>query len=154
METKSEPLIEKLNQEHFRKLERMYTLAPINTYFKPTLLVSEGSAEICISIRPDFFHAASAVHGSVYFKAMDDAAFFACNSLRGDCFMLTASFNIYFLRPVSRGEIRAFGRVIRHSSKLMVADSVLTDSDGLEIGRGNGIFVPSNIPLNMDVGYI
>lgn len=153
MEAEPDPIKENVNQEHFRKLERMYAQAPINAYFKPSLIVSEGSAEICIPIRTDFFHAASAVHGSVYFKAMDDAAFFACNSLRSDVFVLTVSFNLYFLRPVSTGEIRSFGRVIRHSSKLLVADAILTDSDGFEIGRGSGTFVPSNIPLNSDVGY-
>jgi len=142
-----------INPEHFRKLERMYALAPINKYYKPTLLISEGGAEVCIPIRPDFFHAASAVHGSVYFKALDDAAFFACNSLRTDYFVLTVSFNLYFLRPVSSGEIRAFGRVVRNSDRLLVADSILTDADGREIGRGSGTFMPSNIPLTIELGY-
>jgi hypothetical protein len=36
-------------------------------------------------VRPDFFHAAHAVHGSVYFKALDDAAFFAVASLVQEC---------------------------------------------------------------------
>lgn len=148
-----EPINEQVNQEHFRKLEHMYALAPINTYFKPTLMVSQGCAEVSIPIRPDFFHAAAAVHGSVYFKAMDDAAFFACNSLRTDFFVLTVTFTVYFLRPVSSGEIRAFGRVIHHSGKLLVADSILTDSDGCEIGRGSGTFMPGKIPLTAEIGY-
>jgi uncharacterized protein (TIGR00369 family) len=146
-------LVETVNQEHFRKLERMYLSAPINRYYNPAIFVNEGSAEINIPIRPDFFHAASAVHGSVYFKAMDDAAFFASNSLVTDFFVLTVSFNVYFIRPVSQGEMRAFGRVIHHSSRLLVADTVLTDSDGREIGRGNGTFMPSHIPLSPEVGY-
>ena len=29
-----------------------------------------------MTVRPDFFHAAGAVHGSVYFKLLDDAAYF------------------------------------------------------------------------------
>jgi acyl-coenzyme A thioesterase PaaI-like protein len=35
-------------------------------------------------------HSIHAVHGSVYFKALDDAAFFAVNSLVEDVFVLTA----------------------------------------------------------------
>jgi len=147
------PIAGTVNPEHFRKLERMYALAPINRYYNPTILVSDGCAEICIPIRSDFHHAANAVHGSVYFKAMDDAAFFASNSLIIGYFVLTVSFNVYFLRPISRGEMRAFGRVIHHSSRLLIADSVLTDSDGRELGRGNGTFVPSHIPLSTEVGY-
>lgn len=151
----SEPshIEEAVNPEHFRKLERMYALAPINRYYNPTILVSDGCAEICIPIRPDFHHAANAVHGSVYFKAMDDAAFFASNSLITGFFVLTVSFNVYFIRPISQGEMRAFGRVIHHSNRLLVADSVLTNEDGREIGRGNGTFMPSHIPLSPEVGY-
>src|SRR5438132_132473 len=63
------------NEEHFRKLERMYQSAPINRYFAPVLRISEGSAQLTIPVKTDFFHAAHAVHGSVYFKALDDAAF-------------------------------------------------------------------------------
>jgi len=154
MESESSRIQEKAHQEHFRSLERMYLLAPINAYFKPSIRIGEGSAEISIPIRPEFFHAASAVHGSVYFKAMDDAAFFACNSLVTDSFVLTVSFNLYFLKPISIGEMRAFGRVIHHSKRLLVADSILTNSEGQEIGRGSGTFMPSQIPLSAELGYV
>ena len=74
------------NDTHFRKLERMYLGAPINQWYRPTLSISEGSAEVSIAVRPEFFHAANAVHGSVYFKLLDDSAFFAANSLVEDVF--------------------------------------------------------------------
>ena len=48
------------SDEHYRKLERMYAGAPINEYYRPTLTVSEGAAEVVIAVRPDFFHAARA----------------------------------------------------------------------------------------------
>ncbi len=57
--------------EHFRKLERMYASAPINAYFAPTLHVSDACADVSITVRPEFFHAAHALHGSVYFKALE-----------------------------------------------------------------------------------
>ena len=46
------------------------------------------------------FHAADAAHGTVYFKMMDDAAFYACNSLVTDRFLLTTAFNLLFTRPL------------------------------------------------------
>jgi uncharacterized protein (TIGR00369 family) len=150
----SSQVSETINPDHFRKLERMYSHARINQFYNPGILVSEGYAEIWLTIRPDFHHAASAVHGSVYFKAMDDAAFFASNSLVKEFFVLTVSFTVYFLRPISQGEMRAFGRVVHRSNRLLVADAVLTDQDGCEIGRGNGTFMPSHIPLSPEVGYI
>ncbi len=54
-------------------------------------------------VGPHLHHAGGAVHGANYFKAMDDAAFFAANSLVDDVFVLTVSFNVYFLRPHHRG---------------------------------------------------
>ena len=91
------------SSEHYHKLERMYLSAPINTFYSPTIEITEGRSVIEFPVRPEFFHAADAIHGSVYFKALDDAAFFAVNSLVEDYFVLTVSFNIYLTQPVSEG---------------------------------------------------
>jgi uncharacterized protein (TIGR00369 family) len=141
------------NQEHYRKLERMYASATVNDYYSPRMRISEGQAEVIIPIRPDLFHAAGAVHGLVYFKALDDAAFFAVNSLVEDVFVLTASFNLYLTRPISKGELKATGRVVHGSRRFFVAESVAVNSDGQEVARGSGTFLPSSIPLSPKVGY-
>jgi uncharacterized protein (TIGR00369 family) len=142
-----------MSDEHYRKLERMYASAPINEYFRPALTVSDGAAEVLIPIRPDFFHAAKAVHGSVYFKALDDAAFFAVNSLVPDVFVLTVTYNIYLTRPVSEGTLRANGRVVNRSRQLFIAEAELVDDRGRPVGRGSGSFMKSTIALSEDVGY-
>lgn len=141
-------------EKHFRLLEHMYEQAPINEYYRPRLSISSGEAELIIPIRKDFFHAANAVHGSVYFKALDDAAFFAVNSLVTDVFVLTVSFNIFLTRPVSSGDIKAVGKVVHQSRQLFVAESVLSDDAGRQIGRGSGTFIRSKIKLNAAVGYV
>ena len=140
--------------EHYRKLERMYASAPINHFFQPTMQVSEGHAVVTMKVRRDFYHAANAVHGAFYFKALDDAAFFAVNSLVPDVFVLTVSLNAYLVRPLSEGEVRAVGQVAHRSRRLFVAESQLFDSAGIEIARGSGVFVPSDIPLSPQIGYI
>ena len=139
--------------DHYRKLERMYASAPINHYFLPLLRVGDGEAEVRIEVRPDFFHAAHAMHGSVYFKALDDAAFFAVNSLVPDVFVLTATFNIYLTRPVSEGTVISRGRVVHRSRQIFLAESELFDGRDRSIGRGSGSFMRSAIALNADVGY-
>lgn len=141
------------NEEHFRKLERMYASAPINDYFRPTLTISEGRAELTMHVRRDFYHAANAVHGSVYFKALDDTAFFAANSLVEDCFVLTVTFTVYLTRPITDGEMRAVGHVVHRSKRLYIAESILANSGGEEIARGTGSFMTSNIPLTPEIGY-
>ena len=134
--------------EHFRRLERMYAAAPINQYFAPRLHIPEaGVAELRLTIRPDFHHAARAAHGAVYFKVLDDATFFAANSLVEDMFVVTVSFNIYLTRPVSEGEIVGRGRVVSRSKRLYLAEGVLEDERGREIVRGSGAFMPSTVSL-------
>jgi len=126
----------------------MYHSAPINEYFAPKLYIAEaGAAELRLMIRPDFHHAAHAAHGAVYFKALDDATFFAANSLVEDVFVLTVSFNLYLTRPVSDGEVVARGRVVSRSKRLYLAEGVLEDARGREIARGSGAFMPSAISL-------
>jgi uncharacterized protein (TIGR00369 family) len=140
-------------EEHYRKLERMYASAPTNKYHAPTMRVSEGRAEVTIPVRPDFFHAAGAVHGYLYFKALDDAAFFAVSSLLEDAFALTVSFNLYLTRPISEGEMKAIGRVVHHFRRFFIAEAEVVDSEGREIARGSGTFMASTIPLTPEVGY-
>ncbi len=94
-----------------------------------------------------FFHAARAAHGAVYFKSLDDAAFFAVSSLVEDNFVLTSSFNLYMLAPVSAGVIRCVGTVVRGSGSSFLAESVLYNEQDEEIARGSGMFVKSKIRL-------
>ena len=56
------------NEKHYRALEKMYLAAPINQIYKPRITVSTERAEIEIDVSEKLFHAARAVHGSVYFK--------------------------------------------------------------------------------------
>ena len=140
--------------EHFRRLERMYASAPINAFYAPVLRVSDGQAELAITVRPDFYHAAHAVHGSVYFKALDDAAFFAANSVITDVFVLTVSFNIVLLSPVTEGTLRATGRLVHRSSNLLVAEAVLEDERQRVVARGSGTFMRSRNALGPAVGYV
>jgi len=140
-------------EDHFRKLERMYLAAPTNQYYRPEIRVGNGTAEVRIAVRPDFFHAAHAVHGSVYFKALDDATFFAASSVVDDVFMLTTGFNLSLLRPVTEGMLTATGRVVHRSKRLVIADGVLVDDRGKDVARGTGTFLPSTIRLSDDLGY-
>lgn len=141
------------SKEHYHKLERMYASAPFNEHYFPQIHISQGRAEVTIAVRREFYHAAHAVHGAVIFKVLDDAAFFAVNSLVEEVFVLTVSFNIYFTRPVQGGEITARGEVLHQSKRLFMAESVLHDSNGYQIARGSGTFMPSSIPLSAEIGY-
>ena len=138
---------------HFIALQNMYLAAPINEFYRPVIEVSEAQATIEIEVTDKLFHAARAVHGSVYFKMLDDAAFFAANSLEREVFVLTTSFTTYLTRPVSSGRLRSVGRVVNRNKSQFIAEAVVHDSKGNEIGRGSGVFVRSRLPLAEAMGY-
>ena len=143
-----------VGEEHYRKLERMYRAAPINEFFKPEIRIGRGTAEITVHVDDRrFFHAANAIHGSVYFKSLDDASFFAVSSLVEDTFVLTSNFNLYLHAPVSAGVIRSVGHVIRGGGSSFLAESVMYNEQNEEIARGSGMFVKSKIRLAPEMGY-
>lgn len=143
-------------EEHYRKLEKMYlTGANINSQLYPsiTLEIEARKATITLEVSSQYFHALGAMHGSVYFKLLDDAAFFAVNSVVLDVFVLTTNFNINLVRPVSEGLIKAVGKVKFESKNLWIAEANLYDSKGREIAFGTGHFAKSKIELNPKIGY-
>ncbi|MBN8723487.1 MAG: PaaI family thioesterase [Acidobacteria bacterium] len=141
------------NDLHYKKLENLYHNAQCNEYYKPAIKIFEARAELIIPVQEKFFHAANAVHGSVYFKALDDAAFFACNSLVTEYLVLTANFNLYLLKPISTGVLMATGKVLNNLGSSFVAESVLYNSQDEEIARATGTFVKSKIKLTEEMGY-
>ena len=140
---------------HFEKLERMYLAAPINAqlYAGITIQVGLEHAELTLPITPKYHHAAAGMHGSVYFKLLDDAAFFAVNSIVEDVFVYTVSMNVQLLRPVASGTIRSVGQVKFKSTNLFIADAELFDANNKLVGRGSGNFMRSKIPLTEEIGY-
>ena len=143
-------------EDHYRKLERMYLhSAPINVevYKGIELTVSNERAELTLPVEPKFFHAAHSLHGSVYFKMLDDAAFFAVNSIVQDVFVYTVTFNTQMLRPVTGGIIRSIGELKFKSTNLFIADSTLYDENNKVVGRGSGSFMKSKIALTEEIGY-
>ena len=139
---------------HWHALEGLYESAPINRKFASQIqIVEEARARIVFDVSADCFHAAGAAHGTIYFKMLDDAAFYAANTLVTDRFLLTTSFNLQFLRPIREGQVIAEGRWISGRKRVFVAESRLIDSDGEEIGRGTGTFMRSHIALAGLAGY-
>ena len=142
-----------MNDAHFRKLENMMHSAPFIQLTGARALIREGEAEITMPVRRELFHAAGAMHGALYFMMLDNAAFFAVNSLVEDVFVLTTTFTTYLTRPVSGGTLTAVGKVVNRNRTQFIAEAVVRDGNGKEIGRANGLFVRSAIQLGPEIGY-
>ena len=137
---------------HFKHLEQMYLAAPINELYKPTISISKGHCVIEMEVNPHFFHAANALHGSVYFKKLDDAAFFAANSVIEDVFVLTGTFTTRLIRPVNEGKLIAKGELIEQDDNRLIAKSKLFNNKKL-VATGEGVFIKSKMALNNLEGY-
>jgi uncharacterized protein (TIGR00369 family) len=143
-----------MNNEHYRKLENLMHSAPIVQLTGARVHIEKGKAEIFLPVKKKLHHAANALHGAMYFLALDNAAFFAVNSLVEDVFLLTTSFTLYLERPVIDGYVKAVGNVVMSSSSQYIAEAILYDSQNQEVARGSGIFVKSRIPLTPQIGYV
>ncbi|MEE4348960.1 MAG: PaaI family thioesterase [Pacificimonas sp.] len=154
-ETAADPAIDPaVVHAHLRGLERLYAAAPINGSFASRLVIlEEGRAQIHFTVEPRHFHAAGAAHGTVYFKMLDDAAFYAVNTAVRDVFILTTGFNLQMERPLTAGPLIAEGRLVSGRRRLFVGESRLMTADGEEVARGTGNFMRSKIALGDLPGY-
>lgn len=134
---------------HFEKLVKMYLSAPLHQFYEGIELeVADQSSIVTLPIKEDYFHAGMATHGSVYFKLLDDAAYFACQSVVKDFFIVTTNYNTNLLRPITGGTIKAIEKVDFISRNLFTASAKLYDEKGRLCGTGQGQFMKSKLALN------
>ena len=140
--------------EHYRNLEHMYLNAPVqNLYTGIGIKVAEGRSFITLPVQEKFFHAANSLHGSVYFRLLDDAAFFAVASLVTDTFVLTSSFQIDILRPVTSGNLVAEGVILNAGRNMFLSKADLYDDRRRLVATGKGTFMKSKVELKSVKGY-
>lgn len=139
---------------HYRKLENLYSGIPIGQFYDTTrMTVSKGKAEISLEIHPKYHMGLGLTHGSVYFRMLDDACFYACMSLETEFHLLTSQFNVQFLKPAVKGIITAKAEVNHQLDHLFMASAVLFNESGQAIGLGSGQFKKSKIQLS-DLEYV
>lgn len=143
-----------MTDEHYRRLEAMYKRAPINDKFDAKIDVAKGIARVEMTVTKESWHAAGAQHGTPYFKALDDACFYAASSMVDDVFMLMSAFNLHLTRPFDEGLMIAQGRWVHGNRRVYLAEATLTDEEGQDLGFASGTFMRSRIPLNILTGYM
>lgn len=143
------------SKDHYQALVRMYESAAINLdHFKNSKMELEsGLCRIHLPISQTYFHAMHAVHGAVYFKLLDDGAFFAVQSLISDYFIVTSSFNLQLVRPSVTGSLHCEGKIRFKGRNIFTAEASLTDDKGKEIAFGSGNFVKTSLSLESADGY-
>ena len=126
----------------YDRLVKMYLDAPIQKLYPGIdLKVTHHGAMITLPAGKSFHHAGNSMHGSVYFRLLDDACYFAAMSVVEDCFLLTKNFNIDFIRPHVEGIITARAQLIEEKDGLFFCEGELHNDAGKLIAKGRGVFV-------------
>jgi acyl-coenzyme A thioesterase PaaI-like protein len=136
----------KLLEAHLEKLAQLYLAAPYNSGHEPGIRISLGEADIVVPIQEDYFNTAGVLSSTICFKAMNDAAIFAVSSLVVNSVALTMNFSISLTQTPASGDLLARGRFVGISGDQYLAESILTDSNGEEIGRGEGALEVRDVP--------
>lgn len=140
---------------HFDRLIHMYRSAPIHNFYEGiTMVLEKERAEIELNIDERYFHAGMSAHGSVYFKLLDDSAYFACQTLVDDYFLVTSNFSVSLLRPIRQGKVKAIGTVDFNALNICTASSRLYDEKGRLCATGHGQFVKSKLSLDSVPAYL
>ncbi|MBG15186.1 MAG: thioesterase [Crocinitomicaceae bacterium] len=141
-------------QEHLVRLKNMYLKAPINKLMKPTIEIFPSKAVIKMKVDPTYFHGGKSLHGCIYFKMLDDASFFAAQSIVNDYFVLTSNYNVHLFRPIFDDYLIAEGEVISMSKSIVTASSKLFNSSGKLCAAGTGAFAKSSLAIEDAEGYL
>ncbi|MBK8487540.1 MAG: PaaI family thioesterase [Bacteroidetes bacterium] len=134
---------------HYRRLEQMFLKAPVTQLFKNSSIeIAPNKCMITWNVDSHFFHAGKSLHGAAYFKMLDDAAYFAAASLNDVQFILTKTFQVKFIRPVTGGLITAEGVAKRDANGFIKATSILRSQDNKILARSEGVFAVSKLLLS------
>ena len=116
---------------HFRALESLYRRGADQpaVRIRRSRSPSAGVARIRFDDRPSAISTPPAPPTArIYFKMIDDAAFYACNSLVSDRFLLTTAFNLLFTKPLKAGPVIAEGRWVSGQRRVFVGEARLIDA--------------------------
>jgi len=93
--------------------------------------IGGGTATLALQIRKELTQNAGVVHGGALASLIDTATAFAILSLLPPKERVTTvDLTISYLRPVSKGRIRAVAKVVRAGRRLFVVSAEVMDENG------------------------
>jgi acyl-coenzyme A thioesterase PaaI-like protein len=149
--------IERHNKEklaaHCRSLEHMYLHDERRASHDSGIHVDEGGAEIVMPVQDHHLLAGDALDTAICFALLNDAASLAVNSVVEDVLVRAEQFGVHFTHATPKGQLIARGHLLCANEEELLAESVVVDSEGTEIARGNGAFVKCDVALSAEMGY-
>lgn len=133
---------------HYQRLEAMYRSGAIHRHFPEfDMELAEGKCVITTTVNPEYHHAAGAAHGLYFFKLLDDTSYFAAATVETEYFLLTRSFSIELLKPITSGELRCEGDLTHRQGRKYQAEAKLYFENDL-VARAQGLFLRGSMALS------
>lgn len=127
-------------EQRITELEQAFLANPDYELKDPGIRIAEGEADIVLPLRDEDTDAAGVLRDSTCFTLMNDAAVNAVSALVESGTARTAEFSVTLTHGVASGELIARGRYVGRAGSNFLADAILTDTEGTELGRGEGVF--------------
>lgn len=103
--------------------------------------VAAGRAELALTIDPFHMQSLGAVHGGVLATLIDSAIANAVYSARTDGRKgVTVDLNVTFIKPASKGLLRALAQVESQGRSIMVGSCEVLDDEGERVALGKATF--------------
>jgi len=127
-------------EQRLRGLEQAYLDTPEHQLRDPGIRISEGETDIVLPLRDEDKHPSGGVLDAVCFKLMNDAAVNTVCSLVESGTALTAELSVTLTHANASGDLIARGRYVGRAGSNFLADAIITDTEGSELGRAEGVF--------------
>jgi len=102
--------------------------------------LGEGEADIVLPRAKADLDEDGSVLDAVSFRLMSDSAVQAVSTLFDDVTVLTSKFSFMLTHTEPSGNLLVRGRYVGQAGNQYLADAMLTDAAGKELGRGEGVF--------------
>jgi uncharacterized protein (TIGR00369 family) len=118
-----------------------YINHPMHKPLNMSVALKEKSAKITMSVHSSVLNFVGILHGSIYFKLMDDACFFAVIATNQSSFVVTSNMTVNYIKPVSEGMIITHASVITKRGRLYLCESHITNLEGSILAHATGSFI-------------
>jgi len=135
-------------EQRLKDLEQAYLSNPAYQLRDPGIRISDGEADIVLPLRDEDMRPSGTVLDAVCFRLMNDAAVNAVCSLVESGTVLTAEFSVTLAHAVASGDLVARGRYVGRAGSNFLADAILTDTEGIELGRAEGVFFEATTSIS------
>ncbi len=133
----------KLTAAQLKRVQKALGIVPFARFLAIELEdISVGSATLVLKVRKELTQNHGVVHGGAIASLIDTATAFAIISLLAPTEKVaTVDLTVSYLRPVTRGRLKAVAKVVRAGRRLLVVSADVLANDGSLIATALSTYI-------------